>query len=79
MSIIIVYESNAKRSSRNVVAVCSSKRAASTLIISRLLESKIINSSNIAKLRNELNETSQTQELDTNYIISETKVNTFIK
>ena len=80
MDVVIVYETDAQHSkaSRNVVAVCSSKRAAISLIVNDLLEKKIIEAKSIADYRNALNQKSQTQGLDTNFIISEITINKFL-
>lgn len=81
MDVVIVYETDAQHSkaSRNVVAVCSSKRAAISLVVNDLLEKKIIEPKDIATYRNELNEKSQTQGLDNNFLLTETTVNKFIQ
>ena len=81
MGVILVYETDAHHSkaSRNVVAVCSSKRAAISLVVNDLLEKKVIEPKQIAHYRNELNEISQTQGLDNNFLLTETTVNKFIQ
>ena len=81
MQVIIVCKKNKneKADPRNIVGICSSKRAAITLIVNELLEKKIIKVKDIAKYRKLLNEESQTQGLDTNFIISEITINKFLK
>ena len=81
MDVVLVFKTDARntKASRKLFAVCSSKRAAISLVVNDLLEKKIIEPKNIATYRNELNEKSQTQGLDANFIISETKINAFIK
>ena len=80
MGVILVYETDAhhSKSSRNVVAVCSSKRAAISLVVNDLLKKKVIETNQIADFRNELNEKCQTQGLDKNFLLIETTLNKFV-
>ena len=81
MGVILVFETDAHHSkaSRNVVAVCSSKRAAISLVVNDLLKKKVIETNQIADFRNELNEKCQTQGLDINFLLTETTLNKFVK
>lgn len=56
-------------------AVCTSKRQAVTVAVNALLEDNIIKFEDMGEIKDQLNGGSQTQSLETNYLIQEVEPN----
>ena len=56
-------------------AVCTSKRQAVTVAIKRLQDENVINTADMAEIKDQLHGNSQTQGLETNYLIQEIETN----
>ena len=77
MDVVLVIKTDARniKASRKLFAVCSSKRAAISLVVNDLLKRNKIKSEEIKEYREALHKQSQTQGLDANFQLTETTVN----
>lgn len=80
-NVFAVYETdrNLMKSSRVLIAVCTSQRGAVSLVLGQLLKSKAIKMQDIGEQRKTLAEQSQTQGFETNYLIEELSTNKVLK
>lgn len=73
VDVILVFHNT--KASRKLFAVCSSKRAAISLVVNDLLKRNKIKSEEIKEYRETLNKKNQTQGLDANFELKETTLN----
>lgn len=76
-NLFLVWETDAQHNIKTALlgAVCSSKRQAVTVAVNSLLEANVIKTADMAEIKDQLHGNSQTQGLETNYLIQEIEPN----
>lgn len=76
-TVFLVYETdrNLMKSSRVLVAACTSLKSAVTVVINELHKNGLITTAEFGNVRNILKEQKQTQNYDENFFIDEIELN----
>ena len=76
-TVFLVYETdrNLMKSSRVLVAACTSLKSAVTVVINELHKNGLITTAEFGNVRNVLKEQKQTQNYDDNFFIDEIELN----
>ena len=74
--LVFQMEKKQSRTSLKLIAVCSSYRAGTSLVVEQLLKAGKIEPKTIGKYRDILMREKRTKDFDKNYIIEETPINT---